>query len=145
MNRCRMQWVRPCRPVRARWPVRSQLHRPTFRPWRISARQTSIRRCSAVSRALRPAATRMRLPRWGGGGYGGKVGGGGRGGGGEGGVQGIEVVPDVGAHPAAASPASPATSGRAGAAPGLSSRAAKQAQGGTDWFTTYGDDQEDGD
>ena len=63
----------------------------------------------------------------------------------QGGVQAIEVVPDVRAHPAAASTASPAASGRAGAASGPSSRAARQARSGGDWFTTYGDDQEDGD
>jgi type IV secretion system protein VirB1 len=57
----------------------------------------------------------------------------------QGGVQPIEVVPDVRAPAAAGSP------GRASAGSRSAERAPRPAQGGDAWFTTYGDDQEDGD
>jgi type IV secretion system protein VirB1 len=57
----------------------------------------------------------------------------------QGGVQPIEVVPDVRAPAAAGSP------GKASAGPRSAARAARPAQGSDAWFTTYGDDQEDGD
>jgi type IV secretion system protein VirB1 len=57
----------------------------------------------------------------------------------QGGVQSIEVVPDVRAPAAAGSP------GRAGAGPRSAARAPRPVQGSDTWFTTYGDDQEDGD
>jgi len=57
----------------------------------------------------------------------------------QGGVQSIEVVPDVRAPAAAGSPC------RGGAGPRSATRAARAVEGGGAWFTTYGDDQEDGD
>ena len=57
----------------------------------------------------------------------------------QGGVQPIEVVPDVRAPAAAGSP------GRASAGSRSAERAPRPAQGDDAWFTTYGDDQEDGD